>query len=194
MEKWFHARQLRTLFIQELCPTQFQKNTRWLSVYSTIRSLRVKEKSVWGKAHAHLQRPPSAEQPSGSAALSFPQPGQAISAARTVPSSDLTSLALNTLPSLSETRECCPDWWPRPQFEHLHSSPLGPSDNSHLTYNSPPASTKEEPRYPLCCPTGLWRLAPPPWDIPDYAVPTYSLASFRVSIRTSPTSNHFVTH
>ena len=62
MEKC-HARQLQTLFIQELCPTQFQKNTRWLSVYSTMRSLRVKEQSVWGKVAGHLQqRPPGAEQ------------------------------------------------------------------------------------------------------------------------------------
>lgn len=96
----------------------------------------------------------SALQALSSAALSALQPGEEISRRRRAPCSDLTSLALNTSPSLPETWECLPDRWSRPQSEHLRSSPLGPADNSHLTYNSPPAHPKEEPRDPLCCPAG----------------------------------------
>lgn len=132
--------------------------------------------------------------PSSSAALSILQPGQAVS-----------GTAQGSL------------FWPhKPASEHIAQSPWdtgvlpwqvaqapvwapplltpGPSWQFPSYLQLPPASTKEEPRYPLCCPTGLWHLPPPPWDTPDFAVPTYSLASFRVSIRTSPASNHFVTH
>lgn len=175
MEKC-HARQLQTLFIQELCPTQFQKNTRWLSVYSTIRSLGVKASRAWGKAGGHLQQPLQAERPSGSVALSVPEPGQEIS--RTAQGSRvLTSRAWFWTHRPAPLRHGGAAW--QVAQSPVWAPPLltpGPGWQFPPYLQPSPARTptKEKPRDPLCCPTGLWHLTPPPWDTPDFAVPTYS--------------------
>lgn len=187
MEKC-HARQLQTLFIQELCPTQFQKNTRWLSVYSTMRSLRVKEQSVWGKVAGHLQqRPPGAEQ--RSAERSAARAGDLRTAQGSMfrphkPGSEYIAQPPRDMGVPPWQVVQAPVWAP----------PLltpGPSWQLPPYLQLPPAHPKEEPRDPLCCPAGPWRETPPSWDTPESAVPSYSSVPFRVSIHT-PT-NHFLT-